>query len=399
MNESLPDHSDEKAYRIAYLIAGYIRKILTIEEHDELDDWVAASDENMRLFEDLTNEDHIAANLAWMDKVQTEKALKQTMARLSFEPATRVIKQKRRWPGLIAASLLLAIAAFFIFRKNGTTSHNLATNSNATMDILPGGNRATLTFSDGSVTDLAKINNGTIRQENGATIQKNAEGELRYEKTNASDATVFNTLTTPKGGQFALTLSDGTRVWLNAQSSLRYPVQFGDSIREVELNGEAYFEVAKNKLQPFIVRLAPGEAVKVLGTEFNIMAYAAEAAKKITLVEGSVQVRATAGQLQLKPGQQALLKQDLLSLQPNADVDAATGWKKGVFSFHEAEIYELMRQVERWYDVDVIYKTTTTEHFNAIISRKETVSKLLQLLELTGKIHFKIENKTIYVLP
>jgi transmembrane sensor len=400
MKESLPDYSDEQAYRIAYLIAGYIRKTLTVQEHDELDTWVEASDENMKLFEDLTDEDNIAANLAWMDGTQTEKALKKAKEGLTFSD-----KQKNKspfiWqPYIIAASVILVIAALFLLKSESIWSPKAADKlPTSRLDIPPGGARATLTLGDGTTVDLQSASIGTIKKGKGTTVQKKAEGELMYDNLNEVKELTFNTLSTPKGGQYSVVLSDGTKVWLNAQSSLKFPVQFADTGRVVELSGEGYFEVAKDKARPFVVRTSSKEEIRVLGTQFNVMAYGNEKTRKVTLVEGRVQITGPKKQLQLKPGQQAMLEANDILLNNKTDMDAAIGWKKGEFVFHDANIYELMRQVERWYDVNVIFKTTTSEHFNATIARNEPVSKLIHLLELTGKIHFKIENKTIYVLP
>jgi len=171
-------------------------------------------------------------------------------------------------------------------------------------------------------------------------------------------------------------------VWLNAVSTLKFPEQFSDSLRVVELTGEAFFQVSKDKQHPFVVRMDDGEQVKVLGTQFNVLSYKDEEAKKITLVEGSVQI-----------------KKGSLVLEKNADIEASISWKNGQFVFRDADVYSIMRQAERWYDVDVIYRTTSSEHFNFSIARNEPLSKILHLMELTGKIHFKIENKTVYVLP
>lgn len=399
-----PDHSDETALRVAYLIAGYIRKTLTVAEHDELDAWVEASDENMKLFEDLTDEAHIDANLAWMDQIQTEKALAETTAKLTFQsPRNKTATQKTRrwWPYMAAASLVVAVAAYFLLLPDDhsgkpPTYPSLGTSS---FEPLPGGNKATLTLSDGTHIDLTQVHNGLIQGEQGAAIQKTGDSALAYTSQSSTTIHGYNTLTTPTGGQYALTLSDGTKVWLNAQSSLRFPVQFSGSQRIVELQGEGFFEVSKNKEKPFIVQLLGDNQVQVLGTRFNAMSYGDEASQQITLEEGRVQVASKGDQKELKPGEQAVIANATISIQKDADLEAIKGWKEGTFVFHDAEINDIMRQIKRWYDVTIVYQNPTSEHFNATISRTEPLSKLLKLLELTGKIHFKLENKTIYVLP
>lgn len=390
-------YSDEKAYRVAYLIAGYIRRTLTETEHDELDAWVEESDHNMLLFEELTDEKNIEANLAWMESIQTEKALEKTKRLLQFATPQKS-KRRRLWPFIAAACLMIAVVAFYLIlpKKNnaGTEPKQLAST-----DALPGGNKATLTLSNGTVINLEEKSTGIIQNETGTKIEKKEDGLLMYEKLTEAKQTNYNTVSIPRGGQYALTLSDGTRVWLNALSSLKFPEQFSDSLRVVELTGEAFFHVSKDRQHPFIVRMSEKEQVTVLGTQFNVNWYKDEETKKITLIEGSVDVKSQTSSMKLTPGQQVRISNGNLSLEKFADTEAAAGWKDGKFVFRDADIYNIMRQAERWYDVNVIYRTTSSEHFNFSISRNEPLSKILHLMELTGKIHFKIENKSVYVLP
>lgn len=395
MSHGFNNHSGEQAFRIAYLIAGYIQNTLTVQEHNELDAWVEASDNNMQLFEDLTNETNMEANLAFLQSINTEKALQETMAQLSFTPHQSK-KHFSWWPYIVAASLVIAATTWYLFHQPNS-SLPLTARQTPTQ-ISPGTNKATLTLSNGTTLALHENSPSSIT-DNGTTISKKAEGELMYPQLNEVKEQTYNTLATPKGGQYSLTLSDGTRLWLNAQSSIRFPVQFTSSERIVELTGEAYFEVAKNPSAPFIIKLPNSEEIKVLGTSFNVMAYPGEEARRITLVEGRVLVKNKFDQLQLKPGQQAILKTGALTLNTQPNMDLALGWKNGDFIFYDMQIYEIMRQLERWYDVNVIFKTTTSEHFNASFPRNQPLSKILTLLQNTGKIHFITENNTIYVLP
>lgn len=401
MKENPLPYSDEKAYRIAYLVAGYIRKTLTEAEHDELDAWVEASDANMLLFEELTDESNIEANLAWMESVQTEKALQQTSEQLEFSTG-RSRKKRKIWPYAGAAAVLIAAVALYFLRPE-KSNPSFEPAPVAAHEAPPGGNRATLTLGDGRVIDLAEKSDGLIENKTGTQIEKKGDGLLMYKKLTDAQQTSYNALTVPRGGQYALTLSDGTKVWLNALTSLKFPEQFTAGDRVVELSGEAFFEVAKDKEHPFIVKMADSGQVKVLGTQFNVNSYKNEESKKITLVEGRVEVTLRQAQgdrsLTLKPGEQARIKSGNLLLEKYADIEAVTGWKNGAFVFRDADIYTIVRQVERWYDVNVIYRTTTSEHFNFSLSRNEPLTKLLHLLELTGKVHFKIDNKTVYVLP
>ena len=398
MNSDAIKNMDEGAFRIAYLIAGYIRHTLTETEHDELDDWVEASDDNMLLFEELTDENNIEANLEWMDKVSTEKMLQATKEKIQFNPEQKAKRTSNRWVYSIAASVILLIAAFAIYKiinKEKNESMPVAKASKA--DVQPGGNKATLTLSDGSVIDLNKVEKGLLKNDNGASINKPAEGEIVYTDNRNTNAVSYNVLSTPNGGQYKVELPDGSWVWLNAASSLNYPTVFAGTERTVMLKGEAYFEVAKNKSKPFKVKLEDSSEVKVLGTHFNVMAYENEKSKNVTLLEGSVLITKSNEKQVLKPGQQGEITSDKIVVNA-ADIDEVVGWKNGEFVFHDADIQSIMRQVARWYDVGIKYETANNQHFNATISRKEPVLRLLHILEETGQIHFKIENKTIYVL-
>jgi ferric-dicitrate binding protein FerR (iron transport regulator) len=207
-------------------------------------------------------------------------------------------------------------------------------------------------------------------------------------------AEIFNTLTVPAGGQYKVVLPDGTKVWLNASSSLKYPMVFGGAKRKVELTGEGYFEVAKDPMYPFEVS-ANGSTVQVLGTHFNINAYTDEPVIKCALAEGAIRLNNT---VVLKPGEEGLIGKNGNIEKAKADLATTLAWKDGQFNFKQAPIDLLMRQVARWYNAGIIYDAQITDHFNAEIPRDVPVSKLLHLLEATGSVHFKIENNTITVM-
>ena len=400
MKEESFKNMNENAYRIAYLIAGFIRKTLTETEHDELDEWVESSDDNMLLFEELTDQKNIEANLALMDKTRTEETLQLTKKQIEFIPEHRNLKTKK-WFYSIAASVVFLIAAFGIYKIiNNKQSKQTSIAKLDQTEIQPGGNKATLTLSNGSVIELISTPNGIIKGDNGTIINKSKDGEILYNDNGVSNSiSSDNILTTPKGGQYKVQLPDGSQVWLNASSTLKYPTAFATSERIVELSGESYFEIAKDKTKPFKVKLADGSEVKVLGTHFNVMAYENEKSKDVTLLEGSVEIKKGNFEQNLTPGQQGRIISSKIILVNSADTDEVTGWKNGQFIFHDSDIQAIMRQVARWYDVDIKYETANTQHFNATISRNEPVLKLLHILEETGQIHFKTENKTIYVLP
>jgi len=313
---------------------------------------------------------------------------------------------KVRW---VAAAFFLILLSYGLYNllpssKPLAVSENILAKINPEKGILPGGNRAVLTLADGTSILLDSASNGTIASQGSTKVIKLNTGQLVYNSTDGAAVSIsYNTLTTPLGGQYQVTLQDGTIVWLNSGSSLRYPTIFAGAERRVEITGEAYFEVAKNPNQPFKVKinLSSGEGgeIEVLGTHFNINAYEDEAAVKTTLLEGSVKVNHSNATSQLKPGQQLQLnKQGRVEIVNKADLEETMAWKEGRFQFENADIHYIMRQIARWYDVEVEYKEEITRHFGGVISRNENVTKVLNLLELTGEVNFKIAGKKIIVM-
>jgi len=267
-------------------------------------------------------------------------------------------------------------------------------------DVSPGANKAMLTLADGSTISLDDAGNGALIQQGNTKLLK-FDGKLTYKpQENRSQNILFNTITTPRGGQYQIALPDGTQVWLNAASSIRFPTVFSGAERKVELTGEAYFEVAKNANMPFRVTVRDAE-VMVLGTHFNIMAYDEEEVLKTTLLEGSVQFSSSGKNAVLKPGQQSQLKPDgNFGVTGNVNLDEVIAWKNGMFNFAGADIRTVMRQLSRWYDVEIIYEEKLlAELFHADIPRNTNLSETLKALELTGKVHFRIEDKKIFVMP
>jgi transmembrane sensor len=391
MQEKLSSYSDEQAARVGYLIAGFIRNTLSEKEHDELDEWVTEKFENQLLFEELTEEETIDYSLAFLDSLNSKKALQSIKLRRKKTKSHNAI-----WKYAVAAAILLLIGTFITFQFINTDKKRI--DSPLIADIPPGGNKATLTFSDGSTLSLEEAATGLLKKDNSAFITKTSSGEIAYSSAAGESLnTGTNTLSTPNGGQYALQLPDGSKVWLNASSSLIYPTSFTDKERMVSLSGEGYFEIAKDASKPFKVKLRNGSVVEVLGTHFNVMSYDDEPAIQTTLTEGSIKWE---NQI-VKPGQQVSVNTGnrQLTTDNQIDIDEVLAWKNGNFNFKDASIQQIMRQLARWYDVTVVYNAKSDYLFNADIVRNEPVSKVLHLLELTGRIHFKIENKTIYVLP
>lgn len=319
---------------------------------------------------------------------------------------------------LATASVLLVLASaaiIWIFYGHSPVRGSIAARlTSDSQTVRPLGNRATLTLGNGSVVDLNALKEGPVIGEGGVRIDKQ-QAQLVYkplgaveDKTSGGVVTgdasaisemVYNTLRTPRGVMYSVVLSDGTRVWLNASSSLRYPTTFTGRVRQVSLSGEAYFEVAQNPSQPFQVTVN-GMEVNVLGTHFNIMAYDDESTVTTTLLEGAVKVDYMLKSATLAPGQQTLLMRGGRDMRVrNVDVEEAVAWKNGILQFRSEDIRSVMRKVARWYDVDVRYEGEISDHFSGAIYRNAEVSGLLRNMELTNTVHFHIEGRTITVSP
>ncbi|MBE9598563.1 FecR family protein [Pedobacter sp. MC2016-24] len=295
-----------------------------------------------------------------------------------------------------AAVLLIAMTAvFFYVSQKDNVAVSLAKN-----DVNPGKNKALLTLADGRKISLTDAMNGEVAKQAGVLISKNEKGQLIYQATGGvagNGQNEFNTIEAPKGGQWQVILPDGSKVFLNALSSLKYPVSFSKRERRVELNGEAYFEISHNKNLPFRV-IAKGQTVEVLGTHFNIMAYPDEAVIKTTLFTGSVRVASASESMILKPGEQSQLSGDKLKVVPDVDLEDVMAWKNGYFKFDE-NLADVMAKVSRWYDVEVNYQLQPDPVFKykGEISRNKNLSEILNMLEYTGNVHFKIEGRRVIV--
>jgi len=302
---------------------------------------------------------------------------------------------------LIAASVAIFMISALIFQRLSAPPGRVAANIHTQMPIVPGANTATLTLGSGKKITLNTAKSGMIAVIGRTAIVKNAGGQITYDVA-ADDKTSpveYNTVSTPRGGQFKVSLPDGTNVWLNAASSLTYPSAFRGNDREVSLTGEAYFEVAKNIHQPFIVT-ANYTQVRVLGTHFNVMAYKDEARVATTLLEGSVILRSGNADRKLVPGQQGLAGQvgEKIDIQ-QVDTNYVIAWKNGYFSFKNEGIKTVMNKIGRWYNVDIEYKGTPTDDvMGGSVSRTANIKELLGYLELTDLAKFKIEGRKIVVI-
>lgn len=327
---------------------------------------------------------------------QIEASHDEVLDRLKQRPKTRGIGYLKHIA--VAASILLCVGlGFVLFNRKIEPVAGLA--KKKLEDVLPGGNKATLTLADGSVVDLDKALNGEITKQNGIVIRKTENGQLEYIIQDDPDAVSgTNTIATPRGGQYQVSLPDGTKVWLNAASSLKYPYPFAKNERLVELQGEAYFEVAKDRQRPFKVR-ANQQTVEVLGTHFNINAYTDEPMQKTTLLEGAVKVVAGGNEVRLKPGEQAKFNaaSTELMVDKNIDPDQYIAWKNEVFAFNNEDLKSVMRQISRWYDIDVAYKgKITTEKYFGEIPRSANLAEVFKILEL-NHVHVQVSGKTMTI--
>lgn len=311
---------------------------------------------------------------------------------------------RRHWR--VAASIaLLLLAGGYFWLGSRPASTELADTAVPELviphDIAPGGNKAALTLGDGSVITLDDAKIGELAQQGSARIVKLANGQLSYTVLNAgSDEVFYNTMTTPRGGQYQLTLPDGTGVWLNASSSITYPSVFTDDQRKVTISGEAYFEVAPDKDKPFLVSVNE-TVVEVLGTHFNVNAYPEEGSIKTTLLEGAVKVISGDRLQRLSPGQQAqAYPKGELKLIRNADIEQAVAWKNGLFYFNNTDLQTVMNQLARWYNVEVAYAGEIPKgEFSGKIGRSLTLSQVLKVLAQT-RVKFSIEEgNRIVILP
>lgn len=300
-----------------------------------------------------------------------------------------------------SAVIILSIGFFLNNRFSDSPSIPLLSERKVDVDLAPGADIATLTLADGSIINLSDSVSREIILSEGSVVQKNEHGQLVYNlaKIPKSSEVTYNTLSTPKGGQYQVILPDGSKVWLNSETSLRFPTSFVGNERKVDLIGEAYFEVAKDKSKQFKVNVK-GMEVLALGTEFNVNAYEGDEISSTTLFEGSVSVSKETERVLLKPGQNAKLNKANGTLnQGQADLEADVAWKKGYFVFNNEEIKSIMLKLSRWYDADIEYEgNMTNKRFTVIISRRSNISEILEILENTGTIHFKIEGRRVKVM-
>lgn len=395
--------------RLLYLLDQYFKKTITVEEQGELNEMMTESEVKIPLENWMEEKWHSYRPTETLPSEDSDRYFNNIIA--AGEPDTETVKKlipRKRivlfssyWTR-VAAVLLIAIAGYVVYLISGKEKEPEQSESLVVdlplQDVAPGGNFATLTLADGSKVVLDSISTGLVASQGNTRVVKLENGEIKYEAGKTPPGKIiYNTMTTPVGGAYHLVLPDGTGVWLNAASSVTYPTAFTGNERKVSITGEVYFEVTKNIAMPFKVN-AGEQIIEVLGTHFNVNAYGDEHTVNTTLAEGKIKVINNNKTVLLQPGQQVQKdRAGNLKLVHNPDLDETLAWKDGVFRFNGTGIETIMRQVARWYGVEVIYKDKIAEQFVAEIPRSVNVSKLLELLELTKQVQFTINNKVITV--
>lgn len=380
------------AKRVARLITGYLNNDLSNGERKELDDWLLESTDNMALFEKLTDENNLQESMQWFRNID-EQAPK-----IDIDRKINTRKTRKAYPLYWAAAACILIAFGYWLYDNNRTSEAGKVNNIVRVEqneILPGKKRAVLITGSGDEIVLDSTVNQQIDIGDKTFANNNGE-QLVYTPQRAS---TFNTLQVPAGGQYQVVLADGTKVWLNSMSQLSYPTSFNGNIREVELQGEGYFEVKHDTKKPFFVKTENAQ-IKVTGTSFNVHSYADENVQKVTLINGSIDLLAGENTQSVKPNQDAVFNAGgILYVSNNSAAAEAAAWTKGLFGFHKASIEEVMQQITRWYGIQVKYEGKPIKQFTGNIPMKSTLSNVLRMLEMSGNVHFSLHDSIITVRP
>lgn len=380
------------------LLERYLRGNCTAEEQLFIERWLEDHKSEQNPWTEMGNH----AKSEWMASLLGD--IRNTLHINNQQDSSKVYRmQPKTWLRVAAAASIIGLTllgTFFWFNrgKQSEVAQTEVKKNGYKNDVLPGDNKAVLTLSDGSTIVLNDAQNGTLAHQ-GTTKVVKLDGKLAYDPAGTgSKEVVYNTISTPRGGQYQIELPDGSLVWLNAASSLRFPTAFVGKDRRVEITGEAYFEVTKNKSMPFIVSIGSSE-IQVLGTHFNVMAYKEESNIKTSLLEGSIKFVHGNNSSLIKPGQQTqLTNSGQIKVLDDIDMDAVIAWKNGNFDFDGAGIETVMRQLSRWYNVEVEYKKKPDVLFYAEIPRNTKLSEVLHALEYTSKVKFDINGKKIVVM-
>jgi transmembrane sensor len=408
------------------LVEKFTKNTCTKEEFDQLLTLIQQENDNaltkeLRKHWEMAGDESAGSKINWEKKFSSllNEARQGTPVMPLYKNQRKVLSMK--WGAVASVLLLFSIGGYFLFNSKNNPPVEIAKTGDKPMlpanDVAAGGNKAVLTLSDGSTINLDSAKNGTLTRQGNIKIIKGEDGQLIYyvDQENSTMAG-YNTISTPRGGRYEVVLSDGTKVWLNAASSLKFPASFNGKIRDVVLTGEGYFEVAplirkggQGKV-PFIVSVASplgdgrGMTVEVLGTHFNVNAYDDENSIATTLLEGSVRIEKEGSlnskpqKVLLAPGEQAdLTREGGLKINRQANIEEVVAWKDNNFEFNNTPVPVIMRQISRWYDVELDYKDALpARRFTGKISRNVNLNQLIDMLKYTG-INMKVENKKITI--
>ncbi|MEO7048276.1 MAG: FecR domain-containing protein [Ferruginibacter sp.] len=398
--------------RLYQLLRLYFQDQIGLEELHELQ-YMVSHDTDTKILDEFLQNAYADPQWAISGDFDKEKVYEELLEKLTSGKENPVIilePAKRKWlaywriAAAVAVITVLSIGSYLIFSNKKAISEATITNRIVVNDIkAPESNKAIITLANGKTVSLDSVNRGLLIQQGNVKLIKLTDGKIAYQAATGEVATdmEYNTLTNPRGSKVIdMTLSDGSHVWLNAGSSVTYPVEFAGNERRVSIIGEAYFEVTHNALKPFYVTKSKIE-VKVLGTHFNINAYNDEADIKVTLLEGSVKVSNYGKAVTIKPGEQAsVIDHQKLLISNNIDLNEVMAWKNGRFVFSEkTDIQTIMRQIARWYNVNLEYKGVVTNHFWGSISNDVKMSDVLKMLETTGGVTFNVEGDKVVVMP
>lgn len=395
--------------RVKYLIEKYLNEQLGEAETGELDLWLNESAYNRQLFERVTNGKQLfdAARESIVVEEKISRILKEKHPELALMGASTVAPvRKAAWfkmvPAAAAALVITTVGAIVYFGIRSKEKAEVKTETVAVVsDKAPGKDGAILRLANGEEIVLDDAVNGDLAIQGNTKITKQG-GLLAYNNSEKSTEILYNTLSTPRGRQFRLALPDGSHAWLNAASSIKFPTSFAKD-REITVSGEVYLEVKKDAAKPFRV-LTNGARIEVIGTHFNVNAYKDESTVKTTLVEGKVRIvnsKASAHNMQsvvITPGQQAQVKESGIQVIKKADINSALAWKNGLIVFNSADIKEVLRQISRWYDVDIEYRSEIkVPEFFGEIPRTVNLSDVLKIIELNSKLRFSVTGNKVTV--
>lgn len=386
--------------RIAYLLEAYTSQKATPKEEQELMHWMQEAEED-------------GALKAYMQKLWDQYQPGRDFSYVNWDSMfSRIIPQEKtlsvtktpriyRWPKVAAAAaaiLLMGTVAYFWQIDKETRTPVVEKNQGPQPDRMPGHDGAILTLADGSRMVLDSLGNGKIATQNGGEVILD-KGQLTYVATGKpSGAITYNTMSTPNGRQFKLTLPDGTGVWLNSASSIRYPTAFAGANRKVTITGEAYFEVAKHEKMPFMVNVNDKAEIQVLGTHFNVNAYQDQELVKTTLLEGAVRIQAEKNQQRLTPGQQAQVADNApIRLVENVDLEQVVAWKNGLFNFNNEDIRSVMEEIGRWYDMEIVYESIPEQReITGEMQRNLSLTQVMNVLKKL-RIHYRLEERKLII--